>query len=415
MHTESSNLAASLTSCPPTRGSPRPRAHAGSASKIVFSIAAVVISPFELDRAHASTLDEAEYYIPEAELFIDESMGSRRLRGDWEGNEVVMLTFTDNWTAPSQRIGDVVAHYLAGKTTLMLLHDSPASAHAASIAAQSWQHNDGLDVEILPFAVDTPWIRDYGPLVVHTHDARREWIDTDYGPHRRFDDQIWQRSHEYLPMPAVESPLVFEGGAVASNGEGFCISTLEFFSHNDLWPMGGLEDGQATPAAILGCAQLLLVPALRDDLTEHADMFVQFISPDHIWLAQVDPNEDPEDAARMDAVYQAVLNAGRQLGKRFEITRTQLPRDLRFDYYTSYINALRIADLLLVPSYSSIPADRELKIHAQLEQDFPDLTIVAVEADEIATLGGAVHCMALAADWPRPSASPAVPVEASAS
>jgi agmatine/peptidylarginine deiminase len=267
--------------------------------------------------------------------------------------------------------------------------------------AVEWLLSHGLHpggaVELLDLAVDTAWVRDYGPLQTTDADGRIIWLDSDYSS-RPEDDIVPRKLAKRFDVPLELLPEGIEGGAIVSNGSGLCVSTVEAFDANAITT----NDSDATDALLgqIGCQALALVPALAEEKTKHADMFVQFLEPDTAAVASFDPMAAPRDAARMDEAVGLLRQAASQLGMSLNIIRIPHPAPAE-DTYASYINGLRVGDTFLIPEYSSVDLADEARAYEAFAEHLPNLRLVPIASDDIIELNGAVHCVTLGLDLPR--------------
>ncbi len=236
--------------------------------------------------------------------------------------------------------------------------------------------------------VDSPWVRDYGPLVATDGESRR-WLDTAYVAGRPLDDAFPNWLADRLGVPNRTVDATVEGGAVISDGAGHCISTMEYW---DTARPVEVAEAEALLEA-MGCDDLLLVPGLLHDRTRHVDMFAQFVGPNRILVAQVDPGESAEDAARMQAANVAIVRWAAEDGRDLQVVRVPLPV-LEGERYFSYVNLLQLGDRAVVPHYPAIDARREMKIFATLERAL-GRPVFGVDMGVFRGTGGAVHCATL--------------------
>jgi agmatine/peptidylarginine deiminase len=183
-----------------------------------------------------------------------------------------------------------------------------------------------------------------------------------------------------------------QGGAIIGNGFGLCASTIEAFQQYGIDPE---EPDVIDPLLTqIGCSVLALVPALANEETKHIDMFAQFTAPDSVVIATVDERVSPDDAERLDSATWGLIQAAAVFGIELKVDRIPLPVGKKNLYY-SYINGLRLADTFLVPSYKSVPPEEERNAYRALASAIPGISLVAVPADTMIELYGAVHCLSL--------------------
>ena len=321
--------------------------------------------------------DDLPYGIFQAERPI-----TRRHRGDWEPPDSVIFTFEQSW---SEELAAMVG-IASAETHVRLLVDPRM---ATGDDAHAWMRAHSLpakDIGIIFAELDTPWVRDYGPLQVFD---RKEavWLDPIYGGQRPLDDVVPLTLSLELDQKLEALPIRFDGGAIMSNGAGLCASTHEFVE------MSGASIDEALLEQ-LGCPVMVLLPALVGERTHHVDMFAQFLALDVVAVAQVDPKQSPLDAARMDAAAAALIDAASRLGFKLDVVRVPLPY-LGHGEYRTYLNGLPLQNTYLAPSYSDVDAAIERRAFEALSRAMPRMNVVGVPADPMIRVLGALHCVSL--------------------
>lgn len=246
-------------------------------------------------------------------------------------------------------------------------------------------------VTLLPHVVDSPWVRDYGPLQLRDADGTVRWLDARY-VERPHDDAIPLRLGEHVGVTVAPLPVSLDGGALASDGQGRCISTLDYFETHAI-PRGGATLSRDLLPAI-GCTSLTLVRALLEEDTGHVDMFMQFLDEETLAVSSVDPSADPDQAQRLDDATADVRAAWASLGATLHIVRVPMGIDLSGDFLP-YVNGIRVGNAFLMPAYYDAPSPTERRATAALEAAMPGVAIVRIPAAEMADLGGALHCAVL--------------------
>jgi agmatine deiminase len=245
-------------------------------------------------------------------------------------------------------------------------------------------------VEFLHAPLDSMWMRDYGPLVVHLRDGGRRMVDARYG--RLHDDVVPRLMADRLGWEHVELAMELDGGHVQADGAGRCIVSEDVIDLN-------VERGQTEEGTLealrrhLGCRELVRVPPLFLEETGHIDVFLYVTGPGKVLLGRYRPMEDDENHRRLEESARILRAAG------FEVDRIPMPRNDRRTIFRSYTNALAANGVVFVPTYRR---DRRFERAAlnEFRRAFPGRTIIPVPSDDVIELGGAVHCLALALHAP---------------
>src|SRR5262245_64107535 len=123
-------------------------------------------------------------------------------------------------------------------------------------------------------------------------------------------------------------------------------------------------------------------------------MFAQFLALDVVAVAEVDPKQSPLDAKRMDVAASALIEAAMRLGMKLDVVRVPLPY-LGDGEYRTYLNGLPLQNTYLAPSYSDVDRPVEERAFEALSRAMPKMNVVAVPADPMIRVLGALHCVSL--------------------
>jgi agmatine/peptidylarginine deiminase len=309
------------------------------------------------------------------------------LRGDYEVPDAVVVGLADSFPETLEPLVAAVAAH--GPVYLVAQRGAGRRRVERWVARQPSRVRESIVV--VEHRADSPWVRDYGPLQLRGADGSSAWLDGTY-PERPIDDAFPDRLGRRLGVPVTSIPWSLDGGAVASNGEGLCVSTRAYFEAHGIPAAGAVLREQVLPA--IGCRSLVLVDALPDDATHHVDLFVQFLARDVVAVARIDPLEDPEVAAVLDRAANSIVRAAAKAGTRVRLVRPAMGLELDGSY-RSYLNGLRLGGAFLMPTYERTSTPAEQDARRVLEAALPGLDVVRIPAAEMIDLGGAIHCVTL--------------------
>jgi len=351
---------------------------------VYAAIPGSAILPFILLTSATSALGRA----PASRVLWPAQEPDRFLRGDWEAPDTVIVAYNEDFSDFARLLITKASRIPGVEVGLLLGYEDYDKGYQWYGRYLAHQRN----VRLVVLELDTPWIRDYGPLQIYNSDGRTLWLDAPYASDRPGDDRTPETLSSVWNVPLETMNWAIQGGAIISNGFGLCASTIEAFQQYQIDP----EEQDVIDVLLpqIGCTVLALVPALADEETKHIDMFAQFTSPDSVVLATVDERIAPDDAERMNSAVWGLVQAAAVFGIELKVDRIPLPRGDNNKYY-SYINGLRLTDTFLVPSYSAVPAEAERDAYDALATAIPDTELVAVPADAMIELYGAVHCLSL--------------------
>lgn len=305
------------------------------------------------------------------------------LRGDWDTPAALLVVYNSTWKRALGRL-------------LSIAHaDLPVYVLATPKDARSREFDRWL--RRVPFAglvsidLDTPWIRDYGPLEV-VRPWGISWLDLSYAPEDRpFDDAVPTLLGEVFETDNQREQFPLDGGGIISSGAGLCGITEASFQAL------GVDTSDAerveTFLETVGCRTLALLPELPSESTGHVDMVAQFLSPDKVAIAVPTPSSSDDVRIALARARRALELAAEAHGQA--LTFVELPIERRDDRYYSYVNGLRTPSHYFVPSYSTVNRKLEREAHRRLSRALDGVKVVGVNSDEMIESGGAIHCVTL--------------------
>lgn len=341
-------------------------------------------------RAHGGdyALAEAKHgraqvaYLSGGAVVIAERAPGRSLRGDFEPPDMLLLAYNRDWVETLSAIVSAARD----QTTVGLLVSPNDIPHLGQSGLGNPTH-----VELLRTALDSPWVRDYGPIETYDDTFGAVWLDHDYTWSRPADDRLPRWLARVLHTPVEASAFVLDGGAVISNGQGLCALTATSLADSGLAFDRDAE--LASFLASLGCSVTAVLPQVPGERTGHADMIGQFLSPEHVMVAELDARTHPLPAARLDEAAEQLLAAAAMANQPLEVSR--VPVAMEGTRFYSYVNATRLRTRLLVPRFSFVPVELEQAAYRALRMALPGVELVTIDADKLISHGGALHCLTL--------------------
>jgi agmatine deiminase len=258
----------------------------------------------------------------------------------------------------------------------------------------------GPDVEIVPVEIDDSWMRDTGPTFVVDRQGRLAGVDWPFNNYGEIDEDyahdrlIAKRLLAREGTTRIEAPIILEGGAIHTDGQGTLLTTENVVLNPNRNP--GLTKASADDVfrKMLGVDTVIwLDKALEVDSTDgHVDNLACFVRPGVVAALVCDDPADSQYAALRDNLRRLEL-ARDAAGRRLEILQIRPPK--RMEYRderlpTSYINFYIANGGIVVPIFDD-PADRDAI--ETLERAFPDRVVVPVPGLDIVRGGGCIHCI----------------------
>jgi agmatine deiminase len=258
----------------------------------------------------------------------------------------------------------------------------------------------GGDFEVVVVPSDDSWTRDSAPTFVV--DGRGglggvDWrfnayggIYEEYGRTRNMARRIL----DLLGARRFAAPLVLEGGAVHTDGEGTILTTTEVVLDPRRNPGLAPADAERILCDFLGGERVIwLTGALEHDNTGgHVDNLACFVRRGVVAALGCADRDDPQYAAVQENL-ERLRAATDAAGRAIEVVELPMParpesRGTRLS--PSYVNFYVANGGVVMPAFGD-PADRTARdVVARL---FPRRTIVQVPTLELAKADGNVHCI----------------------
>ncbi len=233
--------------------------------------------------------------------------------------------------------------------------------------------NANYAIELL--ALDSIWMRDYGPLFVKGSSGL-EVVDLAYYPGRYDDDRMPARFAQSRGMSVRDLPVYWEGGNYTSDGQGGVYSTDIVYDYTNA---SNASIKNAVEEAF-DADELYTFPEMLDDGgTGHLDMFFLLVGPRRVML-----NRFPS----WHQNYQRMENtASRLRGLGFDVVRL----DLADTRYNSHSNALLVNGIALVPTYNN-PSTDAAALAAYRNAGYQ---AIGIDCRRIIQWAGAIHCITI--------------------
>jgi agmatine deiminase len=218
-----------------------------------------------------------------------------------------------------------------------------------------------------------------------------------YQPYSR-DAGLATRIAKASGRSVFAAPLVCEGGAIHSDGEGTLLTTEQCLLNPNRNPGQSKEEVEGWLKRFTGARSVLwLGDGFSDDETDgHVDNISCFAGPGRVIVGVPSSSSLPDAEPVAEAIRR--LQAARDAqGRALEVIELPQPRRVRFDWrgrmmQTSYVNFYLANGGIVMPSFDDPNDDKAEAILADL---FPGRDILQVEVLDLLQGGGGIHCMAL--------------------
>jgi agmatine deiminase len=270
----------------------------------------------------------------------------------------------------------------------------PADASEARLAT-------GGKVEVAEVPLDDSWARDFGPTFLTGTNHRLagvHWVFNAWG--RKYhpyanDANFARRVLETAGGAVYGAPLVCEGGALHTDGQGTALTTEQCLLNTNRNPDLKREDVEDVLRLYLGARKTIwLGDGFVDDETDgHIDNIACFAAPGRV-IVGIPPRSHPDSAAVQEAL-RRLKTARDAEGRSLDIIELPQPRKTRQSWSgvllpASYVNFYLVNGGVIMPAFDDKNDEQARTIIAQC---FPDRDIMQVDALDIVQGGGGIHCI----------------------
>lgn len=330
-----------------------------------------------------------------------------RFPAEWERQAATWVTWPHNpatwphcFEAATVEFAGMVAAIAADQICNVIARQEK---HAA-IRQQLSRLGDCSQVKLWDWPTNDSWVRDYGPtFVVRQTEAGKEMAAVDFTyngwgeKYPPFDDdqKIATRIAAQVGVPRYAAPMILEGGAIETDGQGRLLTTRFCALNKNRNPSLTPSEVEQILCDYLGVNHVWWLPGrpiVGDDTDGHIDQIARFTPTDRILIATCsDPGlEDFEPAAENLAALQRLVKAD---SKSWEIVPLPMPKPFEMDGQTlpaSYTNFYITDRSVLVPQFAdsndSIAVER-------LRACFPNHQIKPLPSKFLADGLGSFHCL----------------------
>jgi agmatine deiminase len=259
----------------------------------------------------------------------------------------------------------------------------------------------GAKVQLLPCPLDDLWMRDSGPVFVHTAQQTTAYIDFNFNgwgnkqAHAQ-DAKVAAVVAQHAHTKRITTRLVVEGGGIEVDGQGTAIITESCVLNANRNPGLGKAECEKELNRLLGIRKVIWLPGIKGkDITDgHTDFYARFARPGVV-VAGFDPDPQSFDHA-ITQKHLALLRAARDAhGRPLEVVVLEAPARTRpkfrnAEFAAGYINFYVCNGAVIAPEFGDTKADKAA--YQTLQDLFPERDVVQLNIDGIAAGGGGIHC-----------------------
>lgn len=279
-------------------------------------------------------------------------------------------------------------------------------------------------VRLVEMSYNGCWIRDTGPTFVANGSGETRGIDWKFNAWGGIadglyfpwdlDDLLPQKLLSLIRMARYEGPIVLEGGAIATDGDGTLLTTESCVLNPNRNPELTHEKAEEVFRTYLGITKTIWLKEglYLDETGGHIDNICCFVRPGIVALAWTDDKNDPQYPISTKA-FDILANARDAKGRRLEIHKIPQPTPILINQEesesvdlvsgtvarpagarlpASYINYQPVNGGVIVPTFDD-PMDT--KVLSKIKELYPDRTVVPVNTRALLFGGGNIHCNTL--------------------
>ena len=331
------------------------------------------------------------------------STNHRRVPAEWERQAATWL----QWPGPYERsfepafaqISIIVSRY----QPLKILYQSDAVLERAQRAINAaGGEPDHLNIEWLPVAHNSAWMRDNGPVYLEVGNELviQDWSFDAWGgafgddiPYRE-DNRVPRALGERLGLTVETVGIVHERGNLEFNGVDTVLLNWSALGDPERNPGYDRAQAERDLKHHFGVSRVVLVEGIpQGDLTRgHIDGFARFIDADTVVVSQcTDASRCRPGDGATGSVYDAAAATIAAAG--FEVIRDPILGQVRYRdaiFDTNYLNWLVGNGFVITVGFGAERIDAAAK--KRIEGYFPGRDVYVIEMLASWYHGGGVHC-----------------------
>lgn len=319
-----------------------------------------------------------------------------RLPAEWEPHSACWLAFPHSQEEWPFNLGDAQASIAAlcraiaeagNEPVRLLVKNEQLEASARSLIGEV------RNVRYLRADYGDCWLRDTAPLLGRTDEGTLGGLCFGFnGWGGKYvipsDERVSNWLTKRLDAVRFDCPLVLEGGALETNGQGTFLTTASCALNPNRNPGVTREAFERALGELISIERLIWLEAgLEHDHTDgHIDMIARFVAEDTVIC--MTPNPAAPNAGVLGSIERELRESG------LNVLDLPAPLALRAPdgapLPASYCNFYIANAAVIVPIYGTLEDDAALR---EIQNAFPGREVIGLAAADLLWGGGAFHCV----------------------
>jgi len=260
----------------------------------------------------------------------------------------------------------------------------------------------GGKAEIFEAALDDSWARDFGPTFVTGPEGRVAGVQwrfnawgNKYHPYAN-DEAFATRLLGARGIPVYSAPLVCEGGAIHTDGQGTLVTTEQCLLNQNRNPNLDRQQVEERLALFTGVRKVIwLGEGFSDEETDgHVDNIACFVAPGRVLVGVPSSRSHPDYEPAMEVLRRLKATTDAR-GRAIEVVEIAQPRKSRTGWnakplQASYVNFYLPNGAVVMPGFEDLGDE---PARAVIADCFPGRDIMQIAALDIVEGGGGIHCI----------------------
>ena len=325
-----------------------------------------------------------------------------RLPAEWEPHAATWVAWPHRRATFLGNFDEVPVAF--SKLVMLLARYEPVKVigSEAVLRDASSQLQESSRVEFIEIPTNDSWLRDTGPVFLKSEDEQQVLVVVIFGFNAwggkyspwDADAAVAVNIARCLGSRVLEAPIVLEGGAIETDGEGTLLVNHRCIDDPLRNPKWSREELAAGLQSFLGAKKVLWANGALagDDTDGHIDQLARFVAPGCVVAARQPDRSDPNHES-LEANFDLLKKFKDACGRLLDVVPIDLPPNVCFgdvQLPASYLNFSILNGGVIVPTFQ-----HELDINAikTIQKFFPQREVIAFPALELIRGRGAVHCV----------------------